>query len=77
MREKKLLLESIMKIPASLDNLEKLLNLTKLEPINIMLEDDPSKGNVIARAANEFNQLQHLLMKCSSSQMMITDFQEV
>ena len=32
-----------------------------------MLEDNPAKGNVIDRAANEFNQLQHLLMKCGDN----------
>lgn len=76
-REKKLLIESIIKIPASLNNLEKLLNLTMLETINIMLEEDPTKGNVIARAANEYNLLQHLLIKCNNSQSTISDFQQV
>ncbi|XP_046441864.1 conserved oligomeric Golgi complex subunit 2-like [Daphnia pulex] len=73
LREQKLLLESLMKIPTSLDNLEKLLNLTMSETINSMLEEDPSKGNVIGRAANEYNQLQHLLVKCSSTPLMVSD----
>jgi hypothetical protein len=66
-----------MKIPTSLDNLEKLLNLTMSETINSMLEEDPSKGNVIGRAANEYNQLQHLLVKCSSTPLMVSDLHKV
>lgn len=75
LREQKLLLECLMKIPTSLDNLEKLLSLAKSE--TIILEEDRSKGNVIGRAANEYNQLQHLLLKCSSGPLMIADLQKV
>lgn len=74
LREQKLLLECLMKIPTSLDNLEKLLSLAKSETIK--LEEDRSKGNVIGRAANEYNQLQHLLLKCSSGPLMIADLQK-
>lgn len=77
LREQKLLLECLMKIPMSLDNLEKLLNLTISETINSMLEDDPNRGNVIGRAANEYNQLQHLMMKCNSAPLMVSDIQKV
>nr|CAH0108522.1 unnamed protein product [Daphnia galeata] len=73
LREQKMILESLMKIPTSLDNLEKLLNLTISETINSMMEEDPLKGNVIGRAANEYNQLQHLLVKCSSTPLMVSD----
>lgn len=66
-----------MKIPTSLDNLEKLLNLTISETINSMMEEDPLKGNVIGRAANEYNQLQHLLVKCSSTPLMVSDLHKV
>lgn len=75
LREQKLLLECLMKIPTSLDNLEELLNLAMSQ--TIILEEDPSKGNVIGRAANEYNQLQHLLLKCSSTPLMIADLQKV
>ncbi len=66
-----------MKIPTSLDNLEKLLNLTMSETINSMLQEDPTKGNIIGRAANEYNQLQHLLVKCSSTPLMVSDLHKV
>lgn len=77
LREQKMLLECLMKIPASLNNLEKLLNVTMSETINSMLEEDPSKGNVIGRAANEYNQLQHLLVKCNNTPLMVSDLQKV
>ena len=72
-----MLLECLMKIPASLNNLEKLLNLTVTETISCMLDEDPSKGNVIGRAANEYNQLQHLLVKCSNTPLMVSDLKKV
>ncbi len=77
LREQKMLLECLMKIPSSLNNLEKLLNVTMSETINSMLEEDPSKGNVIGRAANEYNQLQHLLVKCNNTPLMVSDLQKV
>ena len=77
LREQKMLLECLMKIPASLNNLEKLLNLTVTETISCMLDEDPSKGNVIGRAANEYNQLQHLLVKCSNTPLMVSDLKKV
>nr|CAG4646922.1 EOG090X03KZ [Megafenestra aurita] len=70
LREHKLLLECLLKIPLSVENLEKLLNLTEAGTITCMLEEDPLKGNIIGRAANEYNQLQHLLVKCNSSPML-------
>ena len=70
LRERKLVIESIMKIPQCLEHLEKLLEHVTSETIPKMLEDDPTKGNVIERAANDFNQLQHLIVKCSNSSVI-------
>ena len=62
LRERKLIIGSIRKIPHYLEHLEKLL-----ENVTDRKEDNPAKGNVIERAANEFNQLQHLLVKCRNN----------
>lgn len=67
LRERKLVVGSIMKVPNYLEHLEKLLENVTTETVTTMLEDNPAKGNVIERAANEFNQLQHLLMKCGDN----------
>lgn len=77
LREHKLLLECLLKIPLSVENLEKLLNLTEAGTITCMLEEDPLKGNIIGRAANEYNQLQHLLVKCNSSPMLDRELKQV
>nr|CAG4641569.1 EOG090X03KZ [Eurycercus lamellatus] len=77
LREKKLVLECLMKIPASLDHLEKLLlHITESENISKMIEDDQTKGSVMERAANEFNHLQHLLVKCNSTSSAVEDLQK-
>lgn len=67
LRERKLVVGSIMKVPYYLEHLEKLLENVTAETVTTMLEDNPAKGNVIERAANEFNQLQHLLLKCGNN----------
>jgi len=78
LREKKLALECLMKIPVSLDHLEKLLaNISMPETISKMIEDGSSKGNVMERAANEFNQLQHLVVKCGNSSAVLNEFTQV
>ena len=78
LREKKLALECLMKIPVSLDHLEKLLiNISMPETISKMIEDGSSKGSVMERAANEFNQLQHLVVKCGNSSTALQEFTKV
>ena len=78
LREKKLALECLMKIPISLDHLEKLLvNISMPETISKMIEDGSSKGSVMERAANEFNQLQHLVVKCGNSSKVLNEFTQV
>jgi len=78
LREKKLALECLMKIPISLDHLEKLLvNISTPETISKMIEDSSSKGSVMERAANEFNQLQHLVVKCGNSSTVLIEFTQV
>lgn len=55
-----------MKMPTSLENLENLLLLLKMTTTSDgLLEVGPAQGNLIGRAANEFNNLQHLLLKSS------------
>ena len=56
-----------MKVPHYLEHLEKLLENVTTETVTTMLENNSAKGNVVERAANEFNQLQHLLLKCSDN----------
>nr|CAG4643101.1 EOG090X03KZ [Ilyocryptus agilis] len=76
-REKKLVLECLMKIPSSFNHLEKLLsNISNSVSITKLIEDDPTKGNVLERAANEFNQLQHLLIKCNNTLPMVSEMKE-
>nr|CAG4634692.1 EOG090X03KZ [Alona affinis] len=78
LREKRIKLECLIKIPSSLEQLEKLLVNTSLfgGDIQKLMEEDQSKGCVIERAANEFNHLQHLLVKCNSASLVISDFQK-
>lgn len=69
-REKKLVLECLMKIPHCLSHLEGLLEGLTHEGVAAPTVDDhqdPAKGLVMERAANEFNRLQHLLVKCSGT----------
>jgi hypothetical protein len=69
-REKKMVLECLMKIPQCLNHLEKLLETFTTENVSNMVADDPSKGNIMERAANEYNHLQHLLVKTSNTELV-------
>lgn len=80
LREKKLVLECLMKIPSSLDHLEKLLiNASSIETMCEMEEsENPTDvGSVMERAGNELNRLQHLLVKCHYTSTVVTDLQKV
>ena len=69
-REKKTVLECLMKIPQCLSHLERLLDNLTTETVSKLMDDNPAQGNVMERAANEFNHLQHLLVKCSNTEMV-------
>lgn len=78
LREKRIVLESLMKIPASLEHLELLIaNITNSESIFKMVEDDQTKGCIMERTANELNHIQHLLAKCRSSPFSLLEFEKV
>ena len=78
LREKRIVLESLMKIPSSLEHLEQLIaNITNSETIFKMVEDDQTKGCIMERTANELNHIQHLLAKCRSSPFSVLEFEKV
>ena len=70
MREKKSVLECLMRVPQCLDHLEKLLGKLSSETFPKTAEDTIESGNVMERAANEYSQLQHLLVKCNNTSVV-------
>lgn len=80
LREKRIVLESLAKIPALLDHLETLLEHNMSVPWNTdpkSVGDQQTKGCTIERAANEYSRLQHLLVKCNSTSVALGSLQKV
>nr|CAG4640736.1 EOG090X03KZ [Eulimnadia texana] len=67
-REKKNVLESLMKMPNSLEHIEKLLQ--GLASSSETTGEDALRGNVMERAANEYNHLQHYITKAGDSPLV-------